>query len=611
MKMAIESGIKRIIGPFVLLAAIFGVSTLNAHPVSLSATLLHVDEDKIHAEIAIMVEDLYMYHELSAGSDFMVPRDAILEKGMDHKDFLRRYYHIRDRDGRRIEGRFVDVSFDDIPEDGVRYVDLMDHWIIYRMDFDLESRPEYITVIQDFDGQHPRIPAVMTMHVLHGGIPVDEAVLHHGTAHTTQLDWDMDFDALADMDPGAIWDKIQEQRLEDGLGITSYSRVYSYLYITETEVRHELLVPFMTLETWMNIERSSPDHITVDEQRAHSDRIGDFVKRQNRVSINGLPVEPEVQRVDFFGPEYRDFARESPGEDLSVYNTRVGVIMSFPAASVPQSVLFEWDHFGEYTPSLESQLLAFDEPRQNVRLHSRRNAYRWESDVDREPVSFSYPDPPESAEELQISLVSVAGVTSALLLIGMGMAGRASGRKRVLFLGLALCALLGGFSFRTVAEVSFRAPFSRPPPLEEGSARAVFEALHGNIYQAFTYRDEEQIYDALENSVAGPLLETLYLKIRNSMRMAEQSGAISRAESIEYLKGSHSDIRGSEDSTQSFEYHAEWTVTGRVEHWGHVHTRKNRYAGLFVIEGRDNGWKITHFEPLAEEPLEMRTRLRD
>ena len=61
---------------------------------------------------------------------------------------------------------------------------------------------------------------------------------------------------------------------------------------------------------------------------------------------------------------------------------------------------------------------------------------------------------------------------------------------------------------------------------------------------------------------------------------------------------------------QAFSVLADWTVTGTVEHWGHVHTRTNRHQARFDLTGLDEGWRITGFEPLAEERVGMQIGLR-
>ena len=57
------------------------------------------------------------------------------------------------------------------------------------------------------------------------------------------------------------------------------------------------------------------------------------------------------------------------------------------------------------------------------------------------------------------------------------------------------------------------------PPAD---ARAVFEALHRNLYRAFEADTEDEIYDVLKQSVDASLLQEVYLDIYESLILREQ-----------------------------------------------------------------------------------------
>ncbi len=72
----------------------------------------------------------------------------------------------------------------------------------------------------------------------------------------------------------------REQQKRDRLGIASYTGLYSFLYITRFEVRHELLVPLVTLEQWLPIPRRDKDFLDVDEQQQVRARVDEFFKER-------------------------------------------------------------------------------------------------------------------------------------------------------------------------------------------------------------------------------------------------------------------------------------------------------------------------------------------
>ena len=593
------------------LLAFLGLSVrLDAHPVSLTSSLINVEEKAITVELELMVEDLVLYYEMDHDEDFVYPIEALRAQAREHEAFLLEHFQLRDGDGDRFEGKGVGIDFSELEETGgVHFDDLMAYSIVYTLEYAFQQPPEFLTVSQEFGGPNPPVPAEMEVSVFQHGTRVDSRVeLSHRTAHTFSLDPD----AIPDGEPGEDLQSARlrrEQRETDDLGITSYSAVYSYLYITDTEVRHEMLIPVLTLEDWLPLDRDDPDFMSVEEQKAARQGIFEFLKAQQRIVLDGMPVEPVLTRLEFFGPGLRDFAREAPQEDVSVYNARVGVILSFPAPESPRRVVFEWDYFDERIPVLRPRVYAFEEESHDVLFNAFQTTFEWEKDREREPVKLVSLEAPEPAPTLRLPILSLFAVAIVVILAGMGI--RAGSRpRRLTCLLLAAGMAAGGFAARGHYQAVVPHPFAPRPAIGEDEADRIFQALHENIYRAFERRVEERIYDALERSVAGQLLEDLYLQILRNLTVEDQGGAVSRIDEIDILAGQSTVLEGSSGASQAFSYRCTWTVTGTVEHWGHIHIRKNRYQAIFDVEGLPSGWKITGFEPLTEERVERQIRLR-
>lgn len=145
--------------------------------------------------------------------------------------------------------------------------------------------------------------------------------------------------------------------------------------------------------------------------------------------------------------------------------------------------------------------------------------------------------------------------------------------------------------------------FERPD--EEAMDEIVYNLLR-NTYHAFDYRDESAIYDTLEQSVTGPLLEQVYLEIRSSLELENSGGPRVRVYEIA-LRGVEplSDVTG--DSTV-FQSRAEWVTIGEVTHWGHTHERTNKYEAELTVAGRDEKWKISGLDLLNEERVQTISR---
>ena len=146
-------------------------------------------------------------------------------------------------------------------------------------------------------------------------------------------------------------------------------------------------------------------------------------------------------------------------------------------------------------------------------------------------------------------------------------------------------------------------PFVRTPVTLLGGwapARAemaeVVDNLLTNVYRSFDLRGEEKIYDRLAVSVTGEQLKEIYLENRRALELEYRGGARARVDEVEVIavRSVRSDGEG------GFRVEASWTVSGSVNHFGHVHYRRNRYDAALWIHAVDGVWKIRAIEVLDE-----------
>jgi len=177
----------------------------------------------------------------------------------------------------------------------------------------------------------------------------------------------------------------------------------------------------------------------------------------------------------------------------------------------------------------------------------------------------------------------------------------------------AIFSAIGACFLWRVEVIELPNPFKDPPRISEEMASDIFSSLHRNLYRAFDYRDEDDVYEALAQSVDGELLEEVYLEVLKSLRMSEQGGAVVRIKDVELVEDHLLDKQHSTNNqkdVRQFKIDGTWDVTGTVEHWGHIHSRKNRYRGTFTVAGLPTGWKLVDFNLQSEERLQFETGLR-
>ena len=74
----------------------------------------------------------------------------------------------------------------------------------------------------------------------------------------------------------------EEEQRRQNMGITSYSATYTFVYIQNEEVRVEILMPLLTLETWQPVARANTDFLEVAEQLAARGAAREVLHRTKR-----------------------------------------------------------------------------------------------------------------------------------------------------------------------------------------------------------------------------------------------------------------------------------------------------------------------------------------
>ena len=129
----------------------------------------------------------------------------------------------------------------------------------------------------------------------------------------------------------------------------------------------------------------------------------------------------------------------------------------------------------------------------------------------------------------------------------------------------------------------------------------MLQVLLKNVYRAFDFRNEEDVYDKLAVSVGGDLLADIYLQNRRSFAVQQAGGAQAKIRSVEIQDAVAERL---DDRPLAYAIRGNWTAQGTVGHWGHVHTRRNRYDAIVTVEAVDGTWKITDMEVLEEQRID-------
>ena len=122
-----------------------------------------------------------------------------------------------------------------------------------------------------------------------------------------------------------------------------------------------------------------------------------------------------------------------------------------------------------------------------------------------------------------------------------------------------------------------------------------------NVYRAFDFREEEDVYDKLAISVSGDLLTDIYLQSRKSLQIEQAGGAQASVKQIDIIETS---AQRSNKKKGAIDIRAKWSASGTVGHWGHIHIRQNVYDAILTLAIESGAWKINQIEVLEEKRVD-------
>lgn len=548
-----------------------------AHPISISECRLQIEPGRAIASITIYLEDLYLFHDLGpTSSNYLTP--AEIERGIElHQLFVAERFHLEDSAGQRIPPEANPTVRHDLPAGGVALPELMSYQVTFELRFALPNNPPVVTVGHSLSGPNDVFPAEMKLVALSSGAG-DEVrrTIPSGGSQTLALTW-----------PSAHVDSVDSTTLPtitaaNSSAAESFGAVYSFLYIEDYEVRHEVLMPLAVLAESLPLNHRDPSTLSVSEQRQLQPAVETLLMQHIDLQINHVAARPRQTNCRFVGTDWQQLVTETEATPISVVDGRIAVVHSYPVTEPVQAVQLTWNLFSESIFGIQQIVLHDDDMQRNVLTYlAGRNRFEW---IDTRPAAAIRIAPlvspkPASKSRSTVWWLIFAGVAASALFLAAILQPRRSQRNSLLGAGLLVTAVTAWQSFE-------------PEPTNDesftGSQQQIRQSLLLNLYAAFEYRDEQQIYDALSVSCDASLTQRIYLQLAESLRHADQGNAIAAIRSVTFP----------EITTDAMNLDSEcsWVVSGTVEHWGHVHERSNRFRARLDVDWIGNSWKLTNLQ---------------
>jgi len=379
------------------------------------------------------------------------------------------------------------------------------------------------------------------------------------------------------------------------------SALMTFLYVEPYEVRHEILIRVRDLGQWMDLELKGDQYIEVDELEPLKQRIGEFLLTKNPVKVDGQALKPILDRTNYVKVAITGIRIIEKPERLDLSTAIVGVIITYLTDGMPQEATVEWELFTDQIQQVPASaidpagpLASYLEPSYNV--HTWTNFLKNYKLPTVEQVALDH-----SLTTIEIPLASVICLFALVPVIRLWRTRSNSNVSQRSLVAVGAALVVGSVALYPFAHMSVAKPAQFAPTLNDDDTKVVMQSLLKNVYRAFDFREEDDVYDKLALSVSGDLLTDIYLQSRKSLQVQKAGGAQAKVKEVEVQQAA---VDSRPDRPLAYTFRAKWTAMGTVGHWGHVHMRKNLYDALVTVDAVDNNWKITGLELLEEQRID-------
>jgi len=461
-----------------------------------------------------------------------------------------------------------------------------DKRVLYvELDYPFEGKPESLQFIPPLDEDADIASVTIGFITYHKSVPVIDFRYLGAPAHLT-LDWS---------DPW--YSKFRNVNLKRHHA----SALMTFLYVEPYEVRHEILTRVKDLEEWMDLGLRGDEFIEVDELEPLKQRIGEFMLARNKVQIDGADGNPILDRSDYVTVGIKGIQIVEVPERMEISTAIVGVILTYITDGIPQEVTVDWELFTDQVQRVPATstdpagpLPTYVSPDDNV--HTWTNYLK----------NYKIPTVAEVSVAGSLGTVEIPAVSAASGLLGLVallwllQRLRAGGAPQLPFTA-ALVLGIGVLIAWPHARLSIDRPAALAGTLDAESTNMLVETLLKNVYRAFDFREEDDVYDKLALTVSGDLLADIYLQSRQSFAVQQAGGAQAKVQEVAIQEAV---ATRRDDDDLGYDVRAKWTAMGTVGHWGHTHIRQNLYDAVLAIEAVDGSWKIKGMEVHEESRID-------
>jgi len=557
---------------------------------------IYVEKDRVRILMEIFVDDLTVFAELIPADFFPNPIPGRPDLAERQQIFANRVLQIVTDQGEKMPVTFDLVEPRFRIERPSPFVGMLnpytrqpvpgppeDKRVLYaELSYLFEGRPKSLTFIPPLDGRGLSRASIGFICSHQGVMVVDFRIFSQRS--TLHLDWD---------DPW--YSEFDKKSLRRKIG----AGMRTFLYIEPFEVRNEILVRVKDMMNWIDFDLRGDETIEEDEFNRVREQIGQFFMKRENVHIDGQRLKPILDRTAFVESSLQRSRFIETPEQVPLNSAMVGVIITYLTDGIPQEVTTTWELFSERVQKVTARMTDPAGPFP-YDLTPDDNVLKWNNYL----KTYTIPNVKkiDVADQHRGVPVPLGSLVCIILLfpISWSVLRRRKGDDsvRTLFVMIGLL-MIGALVLFPVFQIPVGGS-ARASQFSAEDGHVVLDSLMKNVYRAFDFREEADVYDKLAICVSGELLAELYLQQRRSLVVEQAGGAQAKVKEVAIEDVA---ISKSTKHVGALDLRAQWTALGQVGHWGHVHSRQNRYDAIVTIKPMAGAWKIIDLELIEEKRL--------
>ena len=384
------------------------------------------------------------------------------------------------------------------------------------------------------------------------------------------------------------------KREEPGTDSRWFSSLNSFFNISKYEVSQDLLFPLDFFVDQLGIKYDK-DFVNEELKKTVFKNVNQFIKDNFSIKINGQEAIDGSFKSNLAMKDLNQLVHDDDQKDkeYEFFDTLLGI--SFTRESKEKIHSLEWKINEKILNSyIKSQNLFVrypDKTKKSLELKKSKNSFKWKAKAEEKTLSFTVETP--KVLFLKLPLWVLLFIPLNMLFFALYLL-----KKKPLYLAGAALSASGAVASVFISVYVIPSPFQPKIELNEEQSKEIAEKLLKHTYSCFERRNENDLYNALAQSVHQSNIQNIYLSILKQIQSSQKGGPKIEINNTKLVENKIIQQAYNTETLQyEFTIQGKWQVDGSQIHWGHEHKVTKLYSGKITVAAKEKStWKILNYE---------------